>query len=160
MKSAEPAASLGNLGLVALAQGLDAEAIAYQEESLALYRERGDIREMSVALHELGDTVCRQGDYALVGVAALVTLNAAGRCERVRLALCGVGPTALRAREAEQLLLGELPAGDALAAAAERAAAASDPPGDVHASAHFRRRLARVTTRQAIALAAQRAGGA
>src|SRR5947208_2883013 len=81
---------------------------------------------------------CRQGDYALVGVAALVTLNAAGRCDRVRLTLCGVGPTALRAREAEQILLGELPVGDALAAAAERAAAATDPPSDVHASAQFR----------------------
>ena len=76
-----------------------------------------------------------------------ITLNAAGRCDRVRLALCGVGPTALRAREAEQVLLGELPTGDALAAAAERAAAATDPPGDVHASAAFWRRLVRVTTR-------------
>jgi aerobic carbon-monoxide dehydrogenase medium subunit len=102
----------------------------------------------------------RHGDYALAGAAALVTLNAAGRCERVRLALCGVAPTALRVAEAEQALLGEVPAGAALDAAADRAAAAADPPGDVHASAAFRRKLARVVARQAIELAARRAGGA
>lgn len=101
----------------------------------------------------------RQGDYALVGVAALVTLDEAGRCQRVRLGLSGVAPTPIRAHAAEQRLIGELPHGAALEEAAERAAAATDPPGDVHASAAFRRRLARVCTRQAIELAAQRAGG-
>ena len=81
----------------------------------------------------------RYGDYALAGAAALVTLNEAGRCERVRLALCGVGPTPLRPRAAEQALIGELPTGAPLDEAAERAAAATDPPSDVHASAAFRR---------------------
>jgi aerobic carbon-monoxide dehydrogenase medium subunit len=102
----------------------------------------------------------RQGDYALVGAAALITLDEAGRCARARLALCGVGSTPIRAGEAEQRLVGELPGGAALDEAAERAAAATDPPSDVHATARFRRRLARVITRQAIELAARRAGGA
>jgi carbon-monoxide dehydrogenase medium subunit len=102
----------------------------------------------------------RQGDYALVGVAALVTLNDVGRCERARIALCGVGSTPIRAAEAERALVGELPAEAALDAAAERAVVATDPPTDVHASAGFRRKLARVVARQAIELAAQRAGGA
>ncbi len=101
----------------------------------------------------------RHGDYALVGAVALITLNAVGRCERARLALCGVGPTPLRVPEAEQMLIGEVPAGDLLVAVAERAAAATDPPSDVHGSASFRRKLARVAVRQAIETAAARAGG-
>lgn len=102
----------------------------------------------------------RAGDFALVGVAAVVALDAAGRCARVRLALCGVGPTPLRPAEAEHALQGEAPHGAALEEAAARAAAATDPPSDIHGSAAFRRRLARHFVRQAVELAARRAGGA
>src|SRR4030095_7644073 len=104
-----------------------------------------------------------------VGVAALITLDASGRCERARIALCGVGPTPIRARAAEDALLGGTPGGAALAGGAAprgggrrgggrtRAAAATSPPSDVHGSADFRRKLARHFTREAIAMAAQRA---
>jgi len=102
----------------------------------------------------------RAGDYALVGVAALVTLDASGRCRRARVALCGVGPTPIRAGAAEDALVGQAPAGAALDEAASRAAAATSPSSDLHASADFRRKLARHFARQAIATAAQRAGGA
>jgi carbon-monoxide dehydrogenase medium subunit len=102
----------------------------------------------------------RAGDYALVGVAALLTLDDAGRCQRARVALCGVGPTPVRAREAEQALMGQAPRGSALDEAAARAAAATRPNSDLHGSAEFRRKLARHFTRQALELAARRAGGA
>jgi CO/xanthine dehydrogenase FAD-binding subunit len=102
----------------------------------------------------------RAGDYALAGAAALVTLDSAGRCARARLALCGVGSIPLRARDAEQALTGERPEGAALDGAADRAAAATDPPGDIHASAAFRRKLARHVLREAVVAAARRAGGA
>jgi CO/xanthine dehydrogenase FAD-binding subunit len=101
----------------------------------------------------------RAGDFALVGVAALVTLDGGGRCQRARVALCGVGSTPIRARAAEEALTGHAPSGAVLDEAASRAAAATSPPSDVHASAEFRRRLARHFTRQAIAAAAERAGG-
>lgn len=101
----------------------------------------------------------RAGDFALVGVAALLTLDGSGRCQRARIALGGVGPTPIRARAAEEALVGQAPTGAALDEAATRAAAATSPPSDVHASAAFRTKLARHFTRQAIALAAQRAGG-
>ena len=101
----------------------------------------------------------RAGDFALVRVAALVTLDDAGRATRARLALCGAGPTPVRAREAERVLTGQRPEGRALDDAADRAAAATDPPDDIHASAAFRRKLARHVARQAIELAAQRVGG-
>ena len=102
----------------------------------------------------------RAGDYALVGVAALVTLDAAGRVSQARLALCGAGATPVRAHEAERALSGDRPEGRALDEAVEEAAAATDPPSDIHASSAFRKKLARHVARQAIALAAQRAGGA
>jgi aerobic carbon-monoxide dehydrogenase medium subunit len=101
----------------------------------------------------------RAGDFALVGVAALVTLDDGGRVTRARLALCGAGPTPIRAREAERVLVGERPDGRVLDDAVERMAAATDPPGDIHASAPFRKKLARHVGRQAIELAVRRAGG-
>jgi CO/xanthine dehydrogenase FAD-binding subunit len=102
----------------------------------------------------------RAGDFALVGVAALVTLNGGGRVSRARLALCGAGPTPIRAREAERVLTGEWPEGRVLDDAVEKMAAVTDPPSDIHASATFRKKLARHVGRQAIELAARRAGGA
>ncbi len=100
----------------------------------------------------------RAGDFALVGVAAVIALDGAGRCEWARVALCGVGGTPIRARTAEEALMGQSPAGAALDEAANRAAAATSPPSDVHASAAFRRKLARHFTREAIRIAAERAG--
>ena len=100
----------------------------------------------------------RAGDYAMVGVAALVTLDASGRCRQARVALCGVGPTPIRAGAAEDALVGQAPAGAALDEAASRAAAATSPSSDLHGSADFRRKLARHFARQAIAMATERAG--
>jgi carbon-monoxide dehydrogenase medium subunit len=100
----------------------------------------------------------RAGDFALVGVAALITLDGSGTCQRARLALCGVGPTPIRASAAEDALVGQAPTGAALDEAANRAAAVTSPPSDVHGSAAFRTKLARHFARQAIALAVQRAG--
>ena len=101
----------------------------------------------------------RAGDFALVGVAALITVDGAGRCQRARIALGGVGPTPIRAVAAEEALIGQAPSGAALDEAATRAATATNPPSDLHGSAAFRRKLARHFTREAIALAARRAGG-
>jgi carbon-monoxide dehydrogenase medium subunit len=101
----------------------------------------------------------RAGDFALVGIAVLVTLDDGGRVTRARLALCGAGPTPVRARESERVLVGERPDGRVLDEAAEKIAAATDPPSDIHASAAFRKKLARHVGLQAIELAVRRAGG-
>src|SRR4029077_2679589 len=101
----------------------------------------------------------RAGDFALVGVAALITLDGAGKCERARIALCGVGPTPVRARAAEDALTGQAPTAPALDEPADRAAAATSPPSDVHGSAEFRKKLARHCARQALAAAVERSGG-
>jgi carbon-monoxide dehydrogenase medium subunit len=102
----------------------------------------------------------RRGDFALMGVAALVTLSEEGACTAARLAFCNAGATPLRATEAERALIGA-PIDDArLAEAAALAQRAIDPPGSVHASKDFQRHLAGVLTRRSVVTALARARGA
>jgi len=102
----------------------------------------------------------RRGDFALAGVAAIVTLDDAGRCSDVRLALCGVGDTPVDASAAASSLIGQ-PCSDKVietvtAGVQEKIA----PAGNVHASADYQRHIAGVLTRRAIAAAQQRAAHA
>jgi carbon-monoxide dehydrogenase medium subunit len=100
----------------------------------------------------------RHGDYAIVGVAATVTLDEQGRCAQSQLALLSVGEGPVQAQQAIKLLQGETPTPALLAAAAETAAQTDiDPNGDIHASAAFRRHLAKVLTRKALTEAFERA---
>src|SRR6266576_1890591 len=63
--------------------------------------------------------------------------------------------------EAGKLLAGQSPSEELLRAAADAAATRDiDPPSDIHASAAYRRQLARVLTRRALARAFERAGSA
>ena len=105
----------------------------------------------------------RHGDFAMTGAA--VTLRLDGRGSRgsiseARIVLFGVGPTAVRVREVEQLVMGEQPS-DRLFQEAGRAAGEGleDPLSDVHASAEYRRHLARVLTARALGEAVERAAG-
>ena len=103
----------------------------------------------------------RHGDYALAGVAATVTLDDAGRCREARIALLGVGEGPVLARRAAKSLAGEPPTDKLLREAAGAAAAKDiDPPGDIHASAAYRRQLVAVLTRRALERAVARARGA
>jgi carbon-monoxide dehydrogenase medium subunit len=99
----------------------------------------------------------RHGDFALVAVAAVTTLDATGTCTRARLALAGVGSMPLRAEAAEALLVGR--AGDAalFAEAARVVSEGLEPDSDLHASAEYRREVAGVLTRRALARAWERA---
>ncbi|MFQ5744722.1 MAG: FAD binding domain-containing protein [Acidobacteriota bacterium] len=99
----------------------------------------------------------RHGDYALVGVAALVAL-AGRRCEQVRVVCLGVGSGPVRAGRAEGVLVGQQPSEKRIREAAEAAADAIEPGSDIHASARYRRHLARVLVDRALAAACRRAG--
>jgi carbon-monoxide dehydrogenase medium subunit len=100
----------------------------------------------------------RHGDYAQVGVAALVTLEESGRCREARLVYLSVGDGPVVARVAARLLAGEELSPAAIAAAAEAAARDDmDPLGDIHATPEFKRHLARVLTRRALDRAVERA---
>lgn len=91
----------------------------------------------------------RPGDLAIVGVAALLEMKD-GVCRAARIALGGVSPVAFRAVEAEKILRGQRLDDGVIDAAAEAAAAMCDPIGDAHASAEYRKKMARVFVRRAI----------
>ena len=93
----------------------------------------------------------RHGDYAIVGVAAVVELDPAGLCRAARLIYFSVGEGPTAAPSAAAVLLGQ-PADDGVIAAAARAAAQQDidPLGDIHATPAYRRHLVEVLGRRAL----------
>ena len=104
----------------------------------------------------------RHGDYAVCGVAAVVTLDEAGAVASARAAYISVAPTPL------VLDLTEAASGRAggaggdirdidWTAAGDLAAAQVDPEADIHATVAYRRHLTRVLTGRALAEAAGRA---
>jgi aerobic carbon-monoxide dehydrogenase medium subunit len=92
----------------------------------------------------------RHGDFAIAGVAAAVALDASGAIADARVAFIGVGPTPVRAREAEAVLRGATPDDAVFTEAAERAKGELDPGSDTHASASYRRRVAGVLVQRAL----------
>ena len=101
----------------------------------------------------------RHGDFALVGVAVTVTLDEAGVCTGSVIALTGVGPTPVVAREAARALVGVKPTPAALEDVGRRVSAGLRPDGDLHASSEYRRHVGGVLARRALARAAERATG-
>lgn len=100
-------------------------------------------------------------DIAVVNCAAFVRLDAddADTVVEVRIALGAVGPTPMRAHEAESRLLGKPFGGSVAEEAAECAADGARPIDDVRAGAGYRRDMVRVLTRRAIENAFQHARG-
>jgi CO/xanthine dehydrogenase FAD-binding subunit len=98
----------------------------------------------------------RHGDFAIVGIAAMVVREGA-RCRTARLASAGAGPVPVRLRAAEEILEREGLGEAALQAAAARASELVEPDSDVHASAEYRRHLAGVLTLRALRRAVERA---
>jgi len=95
----------------------------------------------------------RHGDFAIAAVIAVILREGRG-CARARIATAGVSSHSERLRATEQILeqrgLGE----DAIAQAAEAAAAAVEPLSDRQASAAYRRQLTQVLTERAVRRAA------
>ena len=87
-------------------------------------------------------------DKPLVGVAALVMLDAAGRCAEARIGLGGAAPTPIRAERAERALRGEPLTDSTVRAVAEAAAGEADPLSDLMGSADYRREMIRVWVRR------------
>lgn len=101
----------------------------------------------------------RMGDYAMMGVAALVTLDEVGKCTSAKLVYLNAGDGPVDATEAANMLAGET-INDALieSAAAHAGEKEINPYGNMHASVDFQRHLAKVLTRQALQTALQHAG--
>ena len=101
----------------------------------------------------------RAGDYAMMGVAALVTLDENNRCKQARLMYLNAGDGPVTAKEAAQSLQGEALNDELIASAAAVASEKEiNPFGNIHASAEYQRHLANVLTKKALKIAVKRAG--
>jgi carbon-monoxide dehydrogenase medium subunit len=105
--------------------------------------------------HAFVEFARRHGDFALASAAVLMVPAANGDIERCAITIGGVGSLPVRLTAAEQVLRGRKPDEAAFALAAE-ACADIAVVEDVHASAAYRRQLARVLTLRALRSAAQR----
>jgi len=94
--------------------------------------------------------------YAIVGVGAIVVLDASGVCADLRIGVTGTAAVAWRAEATEAALRGQQLEPGAVAAAAELVDDGIDALDDLHGSAEYRRRVTRGLTRRAILEAVER----
>ena len=123
------------------------------------------VTAVEIPAHSEGDGgafsefVLRHGDFATAGVAVVLHRDEGGACDRLSIAGCGLGPTPVDLSAAGDFLLGESAlTGGGADELGRRVAAASDPSGDVHGSAEYRRELAAVLATDAVRRAWGRAG--
>lgn len=101
----------------------------------------------------------RHGDFALVAVAAAVTVDPRGACTAAAIVGAGIGPAPVQLVAAERVLKGQKPSTALVEEAAAAARAAVSPDSDLHASAEYRKHVTGVLTRRALAVAVRRAAG-
>jgi CO/xanthine dehydrogenase FAD-binding subunit len=99
----------------------------------------------------------RRGDFALMGAAVVLTLGVFGRCNDVRIVLCGAGDTPTDVSDAASGLIGHSIDSEGINHVAASVQKSIDPPGNVHASKAFQRHLAGVLVKRALGVAAERA---
>ena len=95
--------------------------------------------------------------YAIVGAAAVVTVDGNGVCQKAAVGLNGVTGKPVAAVAVEQALTGKRLNDQTIQEAATKAADGLEPLGDIFASAPYRAHLARVYTKRALARASSRA---
>jgi carbon-monoxide dehydrogenase medium subunit len=99
----------------------------------------------------------RRGDFAIIGVACTLTLDADRRCSAAQIGLCNAGDGPVFATEACDALIGQPVDAGAIKAAAEHVRGAIDPGGSIHGSKEFQRHIAGVLTARALTVANERA---
>jgi len=97
------------------------------------------------------------GDFATVGVAAMVWLDDDGHIRRAGLGLTGVAAAPFAATDAETVLVGNAPSDDLFRAAGAAAGAQSSPVGDVRGPVDYKRAMAAELTLRALRRATERA---
>jgi CO/xanthine dehydrogenase FAD-binding subunit len=92
----------------------------------------------------------RHGDFGIVVVASILFMENRKLCRKASIALGGVAPTPIRAAEAENLLAGRKLTEELIMEAGVKAAQATEPESDYHASAEYRRNMAAVFTQRSL----------
>ena len=134
------------------------ETAAEDDECLTEARFPAPPADLSIGV-SVDEISPRAGDYALVGVAAEVGLDAAGLCRHLRLAASGAAPVPVRAAPVEAALVGTALVDRDVEAAARLLDPLLDPHSDVQASAAYRRRVTPGLLARAIRVARDRAQG-
>ncbi|MEW2400725.1 FAD binding domain-containing protein [Streptomyces sp. NPDC046862] len=107
--------------------------------------------------HGFVEVARRVGDMALVGAAAVLSLDEAGRFASVSVAVSGVSDTPVRAFAVEAALIGEAPTEENIARAAEEIVPWVTSEDSLHATGAYRRHLGSVVVRRAVIAAVARA---
>lgn len=100
----------------------------------------------------------KTGDYATAGAAVQLVLKN-GVCESVNIGLTNVGPCAIKATEAEAVLVGQRIDEALIQTAAEKAMGMCDPAEDLRGDIEYKTHMAGEMTRRAIRQAVSRAQG-
>ena len=98
------------------------------------------------------------GDYAIAGAAAALHFDG-DTCSKAGIGLTNVGPTPVRASDAQDALVGTAVSQEDADKAGELAAAASQPVGDHRGSEYYKRAVVKTLTSRAIMKAKARAEG-
>ena len=98
------------------------------------------------------------GDFATAAVAAQVTLDGKGLCQKAGIGLTNVGPAPIKARKAEDFLRGKRLDAANIAQAAQLAAEDAQPSADLRGPAEYKKGLVKELARRALTRAAERAG--
>jgi carbon-monoxide dehydrogenase medium subunit len=98
------------------------------------------------------------GDFATAGVAAQVTMDGQGVCQRAGIALTNVGATPIKATKAEEFLKGKKLDDANIAQAAQLASEAAQPSSDLRGPEEYKRGLVKELTKRALVRAYERAG--
>jgi aerobic carbon-monoxide dehydrogenase medium subunit len=99
------------------------------------------------------------GDYAVAGVAIYVTLDAAGLVTYAGIGLTNVGPAPIKARAAEQALLGHPLNEQTIRQATDLIAAAAQPTSDTRGPAEYKRAMVHTLSSRALRKVQARAQG-
>ena len=97
--------------------------------------------------HEVSE---RHGDFAVVSAAAQIELDGDGKCTSAAVGIGGAHPHPVKASKAESILMGEVPCAASIAKTAEVVTDGIEAMDDVHATAQYRLRVARVLAARAI----------
>jgi carbon-monoxide dehydrogenase medium subunit len=98
------------------------------------------------------------GDFATAAVAAQVTLDDKGTCQKVGIGLTNVGPIPVKARKAEEFLRGKKLDEANIRQAAQLAADESEPSADLRGPVEYKKGLVKELTKRALSRALERAG--
>ena len=100
------------------------------------------------AFHEVAR---RHGDFALAGVASAAEVEKGATCKSARIALFAVADRPVRAKEAEEFLVGkQLDDAAVVEEAARLACAGLEPQSDFHATSQYRKEAAEALVRRAL----------